>query len=254
MGEGMVIRVTPTVTVEKFASYLAEKLSEVGMSLADEQMGQMSEYYSLLIEWNEKMNLTAVTEPQEAAVKHVLDSLMIAQVLHSEQMVGPAADVGTGAGLPGIPLRIAYPDLEISLIDSLRKRLSFLEAVIERLALKSVGVFHFRAEDAGRSQQHREKYPLVVARAVARLPVLLEYCLPLCKVGGLFVAYKGPGVAEEVEAGAKAAEALGGKLIEMKEYDLPEGMGQRSLVVYTKEASTPNKYPRKAGMPAKQPL
>lgn len=246
--------VLQTDTARVFAGYLREKLVEVGLPLSDSQIVAMTRYYSLLVEWNEKMNLTAVTEPREAAVKHIVDSLMISHYLKGSYLQGPLVDVGTGAGLPGIPLKLAYPDVEMALLDSLQKRLTFLKEVISQLGLQGIGVYHFRAEDAGRSKEHREQYEVVVARAVARLPVLLEYCLPLCRVGGVFVAYKGPDVGEEVSEAQRAAQVLGGSLVQTVKYELPDEMGSRSLVVYEKIQPTPKKYPRRAGTPAKQPL
>ena len=209
-------------------------------------------YFDLLIETNKVMNLTAITEPEEVAVKHIIDSL-----LAFDEKIFPGkllADVGTGAGFPGIPLKIYCPELKVVLLDSLAKRLKFLEAVIEQLALQDISCVHLRAEDAGQNKDHREKYDLVTARAVARLSVLSEYCLPLVKVGGYFIAMKGSKFKEEISEGLTAVGILGGEIISAEEVKLPGLDDGRSIIRIRKIKKTPVKYPRKAGLPEKQPL
>ncbi|NLV91401.1 MAG: 16S rRNA (guanine(527)-N(7))-methyltransferase RsmG [Firmicutes bacterium] len=225
----------------------------MGLAISEEQRELLAGYYRLLVEWNARMNLTTIVEPQEAAVKHMLDSLVLTK-LGEEFFSGPAVDVGTGAGFPGIPLKIARPTMPMALVDSLAKRVGFLQVVVDELGLTGVDLWHRRAEEMGRDTMHREGYHLVVARAVAQLSVLLEYCLPLCRLGGWFVAYKGPQVREELEDAEVAAKELGGKLAALKEYDLPQEMGSRTLVIFQKVTPTPGKYPRRAGIPARKPL
>jgi 16S rRNA (guanine527-N7)-methyltransferase len=203
-----------------------------------------------LLEWNEKMNLTAIEEEREFIIKHFIDSLSILPYLGD---VRSLIDVGTGAGFPGIPLKIAQPSLEILLLDSLEKRVGFLKTVISELKLDGIRALHLRAEDAGKEPSHREKYDAAVARAVAALPVLLEYCLPMVKRGGIFIAMKGSS-REEIEASNKALELLGGKIEEVKEFTLPCSEIKRSIIIVRKFRQTPTKYPRKAGKPSKQPL
>lgn len=197
------------------------------------------------------MNLTAITEPDEVAVKHMIDSMLA----YEPEMAGKTlADVGTGAGFPGVPLKIYCPQLKVTLIDSLGKRLKFLQTVIDQLGLKGIRCEHLRAEDAGRNKQHREKYDLVTARAVARLSVLSEYCLPLAKKGGMFIALKGSRFAEEIAEGEAAVKLLGGKIISQEQVKLPGLDDGRAIVKITKVKNTPAQYPRKAGTPEKQPL
>lgn len=235
-----------------FAEILAAKGSEAGLQFSDRQLQQFTDYYELLVETNKVMNLTAITEPEEVAVKHMIDSLLA----YDEQLFKnkTLADVGTGAGFPGIPLKIYCPDLQVVLIDSLGKRLNFLQQVIDRLGLEKIVCEHMRAEDAGRNKKHREKYDLVTARAVARLSVLSEYCLPLVKKGGMFIALKGSKYAEEIEEGKAALKILGGKLISSTQVKLPGLDDGRAIVKIEKIKNTPAQYPRKAGTPEKQPL
>ena len=202
-----------------FLEALISKGKEAGLEFTEKQLEQFSLYFDLLIETNKVMNLTAITEPEEVAVKHIIDSL-----LAYDEKIFPGkllADVGTGAGFPGIPLKIYCPELKVVLLDSLAKRLKFLEAVIEKLGLKDISCVHLRAEDAGQNKNHREKYDLVTARAVARLSVLSEYCLPLVKVGGYFIAMKGSKFKEEIFEGNTAVGILGGKIISAEEVKLP---------------------------------
>ena len=226
-----------------FAEILAEKGAEAGLSFTPLQLEQFSRYYELLVETNKVMNLTAITEPEEVAVKHMVDSLLA----YEAEMAGKTlADVGTGAGFPGVPLKIYCPELKVTLIDSLGKRLRFLQHVIEELGLKGIRCEHLRAEDAGRDKKHREKYDYVTARAVARLSVLSEYCLPLAKKGSKF--------AEEITEGEAAVKILGGKILSAEPVKLPGLDDGRAIIKIAKIKSTPAQYPRKAGTPEKQPL
>lgn len=234
-----------------FQDILVAKGAEAGLSFTEQQLEQFDKYYELLVETNKVMNLTAITEPDEVAVKHMIDSLLA----YEPEMAGKTlADVGTGAGFPGVPLKIYCPQLKVTLIDSLGKRLKFLQTVIDQLGLKGIRCEHLRAEDAGRNKQHREKYDLVTARAVARLSVLSEYCLPLAKKGGMFIALKGSRFAEEIAEGEAAVKLLGGKIISQEQVKLPGLDDGRAIVKITKVKNTPAQYPRKAGTPEKQPL
>lgn len=234
-----------------FAEILAARGAEAQLSFTEEQLAQFTHYYELLVETNKVMNLTAITEPEEVAVKHMVDSLLA----YEDGMQGKTlVDVGTGAGFPGVPLKIYCPSLRVTLVDSLGKRLRFLEQVIDELGLKGIRCEHLRAEDAGRSKKHREQYDYVTARAVARLSVLSEYCLPLAKKGGQFIALKGSRFAEEIEEGEAAVKILGGKIISAEPVKLPGLDDGRAIIKIAKIKATPAQYPRKAGTPEKQPL
>ena len=234
-----------------FAEILAARGAEAQLSFTEEQLAQFTRYYELLVEINKVMNLTAITEPEEVAVKHMVDSLLA----YEDGMQGKTlVDVGTGAGFPGVPLKIYCPSLKVTLVDSLGKRLRFLQQVIDELGLKGIRCEHLRAEDAGRSKKHREQYDYVTARAVARLSVLSEYCLPLAKKGGQFIALKGSRFAEEIEEGEAAVKILGGKIISAEPVKLPGLDDGRAIIKIAKIKATPAQYPRKAGTPEKQPL
>ena len=234
-----------------FAEILAARGAEAQLSFTEEQLAQFTHYYELLVETNKVMNLTAITAPEEVAVKHMVDSLLA----YEDGMQGKTlVDVGTGAGFPGVPLKIYCPSLRVTLVDSLGKRLRFLEQVIDELGLKGIRCEHLRAEDAGRSKKHREQYDYVTARAVARLSVLSEYCLPLAKKGGQFIALKGSRFAEEIEEGEAAVKILGGKIISAEPVKLPGLDDGRAIIKIAKIKATPAQYPRKAGTPEKQPL
>lgn len=235
-----------TVTLKKAAA-------EIGFALTEEQINSFNNYYQLLIEWNKKINLTAITEPKEVAVKHFIDSLTCLKIV----AIPPGAkilDIGTGAGFPGIPLKIFRPDLNITLMDSLNKRVTFLNEVITNLGLTDIRALHDRAEDFGRKKEQREKYDYVISRAVARLAVLSEYCLPCVKINGYFISQKGPDIAEELSEANKAIEVLGGSPADVHKLQLPLIEDGRSLVVIKKIKPTPTPYPRKAGTPAKKPI
>ena len=234
-----------------FAEILAARGAEAQLSFTEEQLAQFTRYYELLVETNKVMNLTAITEPEEVAVKHMVDSLLAFEAAMAGKTL---VDVGTGAGFPGVPLKIYCPSLKVTLVDSLGKRLRFLEQVISELGLKGIRCEHLRAEDAGRNKKHREQYDFVTARAVARLSVLSEYCLPLAKKGGQFIALKGSRYAEEIDEGEAAVKILGGKIISAEPVKLPGLDDGRAIIKIAKIKATPAQYPRKAGTPEKQPL
>lgn len=223
-----------------------------GISLTDRQAEQFIRYYQLLTEWNSFMNLTAITEFEEVVVKHFADSVSLSAhlPLHKESVI----DIGTGAGFPGIPLKILYPDISLTLLDSLNKRIRFLDTVIEELGLPGVTTIHGRAEDFAKPGKLREKFDLAVSRAVANLATLSEYCLPYVKTGGLFVAYKTDKSIDEITAAKKAVDLLGGTIEKQTEFSLADTEIGRSLIFIRKQRNTPAKFPRKSGLPAKEPL
>lgn len=236
---------------EAFAAILEAKGREAGLSFTELQLQQFTRYYEMLVETNKVMNLTALTEPEDVAVKHMIDSLLA----YEPAMKGKRlADVGTGAGFPGLPLKIYCPELKVTLIDSLGKRLKFLEKVITELGLKDINCEHARAEDAGKNKAFRERFDYVTARAVARLGVLAEYCLPLVAPHGYFIALKGSKYNEEIAEGSTAVKILGGKLISADAVKLPGLDDGRAIVKIIKLKPTASMYPRKAGVPEKQPL
>lgn len=241
---------------EQFLSRLEQFIPD--FMLQEKQMQQLRVFYENLIEWNKVMNLTAITEEEDVYTKHFLDSYSILTSVPRETLEqNPGAhliDVGTGAGFPGIPIAIAFPELQVTLMDSLNKRINFLKDTIEKCGLKNVTCIHSRAEELGRNEEHREKYDYAVSRAVANLSTLNEYCLPFVKVGGSFIAYKGDKVADEMPAGKKAAELLGAKLTREFAFYLPETDYRRTILTFTKKKETPKKFPRKAGTPAKEPI
>ncbi len=221
-----------------------------GAEIDDDMLRQLFRYKGLLLEWNEKMNLTAITDDKEIILKHFVDSLSIVPYIKE---AGSLIDVGTGAGFPGIPLKIVLPSLDTVLLDSLEKRVGFLGTAISELGLEGIKAVHMRAEDAGKSAEFRERFNAAAARAVASMPVLLEYCLPFVRTGGVFIAMKGSST-EEISMSEKALEILGGKIEEVKEFTLPDTDIKRSIVIVRKLRQTPTKYPRKAGKPSKEPL
>ncbi|MGI6129195.1 MAG: 16S rRNA (guanine(527)-N(7))-methyltransferase RsmG [bacterium] len=223
----------------------------VGVGLSSVQIDNFMVYGRLLAAGNKRLNLSAITEPKEVIRKHFVDSL--AALPYLPKKLPSLADVGSGAGLPGLALKIARPQIKLTLIESINKKAAFLKETVDRLALSEVVVCSRRAEEVGQDKLFREQFLVVTARAVAALPVLLELCLPLVVVGGRFVAYKGPGVTDELGAARQALDKLGGEVTEVKEFSLPGGE-QRSLVVVTKVSPTPAKYPRPPGRPAKRPL
>lgn len=232
---------------------LTEKVKELSIVLNDKQIQQFEQYYNILVEWNKVMNLTAITEYEEVVEKHFLDSLTIVNAIHVEK-IETLIDVGTGAGFPGIPLKIAFPHLKVTLLDSLNKRIKFLDEVIDLLELNDIKAIHGRAEDYAKQAEYREQYDICVSRAVANLATLSEYCLPYVKVDGLFVPYKSGEIDEELKSSEKAVSILGGKVEEVVKFQLPGTDIGRSFVKIHKIKETKKKYPRKAGMPTKEPL
>lgn len=226
-------------------------LEELKITLSEEQMQQFISYYELLVETNKVMNLTAITEFDEVIEKHFLDSLSLSRVYDLKKEVY-ILDLGTGAGFPGIPLKIAFPKLKLVLADSLNKRINFLNEVIENLHLSGIEAIHARAEEMGAKKEYREQFDLCVSRAVANLASLSEYCIPFVKIGGAFISYKSGEVEAEVEAAKKAVFLLGGEIKDVYKFDLYEQ--KRSFVTIEKKKKTPKCFPRKAGTPTKMPL
>lgn len=225
----------------------------LGITLSDEQIEQFLIYYEMLVEWNQVMNLTAITGYDDVMKKHFVDSISLIKAYDISKK-SKVIDVGTGAGFPGLALKIAYPSLQVTLLDSLNKRIQFLNAVIERLGLVGVDTVHGRAEDFAKPGKLREKYDLCVSRAVANLSTLTEYCLPFVKEGGMFISYKSEKIQEEMVLADKAISVLGGKVERQVEFTLPDSDIYRNLFVIKKIKKTPGKYPRKAGLPSKEPL
>ena len=228
-------------------------LTNLNIQLTEVQINQFMKYYELLLEWNGFMNLTAITDFDEVLKKHFVDSLSLIKAYDVTRNV-KVIDVGTGAGFPGLALKIAYPSLQITLLDSLNKRIHFLDEVIQKLGLSGIETIHGRAEDFSKPGKLREKYDLCVSRAVANLSTLAEYCLPYVKVGGEFISYKSEKVEEEMNKAKKAISLLGGKLVRCEEFYLPDSEIYRNFVVIKKVKETSKKYPRKAGLPSKEPL
>ncbi|MDB6256694.1 16S rRNA (guanine(527)-N(7))-methyltransferase RsmG [Lactobacillus amylovorus] len=231
------------------------ELSKHNFELTDKQKQQFKLYFKMLIEVNERVNLTRITEEDEVYLKHFYDSITPLFTFGAVFKDGATlCDVGAGAGFPSIPLKILKPGLKVTIVDSLQKRLNFLKDLISELGLTDVELVHGRAEDVGQNKLYRERFDIVTARAVARMSVLSEYCLPLVKKGGYFVALKGPKAEDELDDGKKALEVLGGKLIKDEELTLPASEEERTLVLVQKVKSTPKKYPRQAGTPRRKPI
>lgn len=241
----------------KFSSYpeieqFQNGIDSLGIELSDHQMQQFIDYYELMVQWNNVMNLTAITSFPEVLSKHFIDSLSIVKVYRPAKE--KILDMGTGAGFPGIPLKIAFPETEIILLDSLNKRITFLDEVIQKLKLNGIKALHGRAEDFGKNNDYRGQFDLCVSRAVAKLSILSEYCLPYIKKGGYFISYKSGKAEEELILAKKALDILGAKEISVNNFILPGTDMERSLVVIQKTLETPMKYPRSAGKPTKDPL
>lgn len=229
------------------------KLKELNIQINEIQKKQFDTFYSMLVEWNKVMNLTGITEYEEVIEKHFVDSLSIVNIFDLSE-VNTLIDVGTGAGFPGIPLKIAFSHLKITLLDSLNKRIHFLDSVIDELKLDGIYTIHGRAEDFAKKDDYRERYDLCVSRAVANLSTLSEYCLPYIRVGGMFISYKSGDVDDEVLESKKAISILGGKLDNVVKFQLPGTDINRSFIKIEKIKNTGKKYPRKAGLPSKEPL
>lgn len=230
-----------------------EDLNELDIHLGENQLDQFMQYYKILIEWNSFMNLTAITDFNDVLKKHFIDSLSLVKVAFLKKEIS-IIDVGTGAGFPGIPLKIAFPDLDIVLLDSLKKRIHFLEEVINQLGLKNISAIHGRAEDYAKENEGREKFDLCVSRAVANLSTLSEYCIPFVKKKGKFICYKSEKLTDELSNAKKAISILGGKVEKQVDFFLPSSKIYRNFLVIDKVKETPPKFPRKAGLPSKEPI
>lgn len=230
----------------------SDEMKKLNVILTNDQIDQFIDFYKLLIEKNKVMNLTAITGFEEVMEKHFLDSLSVTYVFHLNQPDLKVIDLGTGAGFPGIPLKIVFPDINILLVDSLNKRVQFLNEVISELGLKKINTLHARAEDIAKDWRYREQFNLCVSRAVANLSTLSEYCIPFVKENGYFISYKSGQIETEAEQAKKAVSRLGGELERIHKFDLYEQ--KRSFVLIRKVSATPKKYPRKAGIPSREPL
>ena len=239
------------MNISDFKNLMNKYAKDIDIMFTDEQINKFYNYMNLLIEWNEKINLTAITEPEDIIIKHFIDSLTINKYINGNSTL---ADVGTGAGFPGIPLKIYRPDLNIFLVDSLNKRINFLNEVIDKLGLNNISTVHARVEDFGKNKQYREHFDYVTARAVANLTVLSEYLLPIVKVCGKCICMKGSDVEDEIKSSQNAFKILGGNLEFVDKFFLPNTDILRHIILIDKVKNTPAKYPRKAGIPVKEPL
>lgn len=239
----------------EFKDRLSRELNQFSIILENLQINQFYQYYELLDEWNKVMNLTAITDQNKVITKHFVDSLALVKAMGEiSTKEYKIIDIGTGAGFPGIPLKIAFPQLKITLMDSLNKRIKFLNEVIEQLGLKEITAVHSRAEDLGRDKDYREKYDLSVSRAVANLSTLSEYCMPFVKPGGFFISYKSGKIEEELSSAKHAIFLLGGKVNRIESFTLDGAEAERTLIKIEKVSEISKRYPRKAGVPGKEPL
>lgn len=237
----------------EFQQALAKAATEYNLELTTEQLTQFDQYYNLVVEWNTKINLTAITTPSEFAIKHIIDSLSAFNPEYFHPGI-KLIDIGTGAGFPGIPLKIYYPQIQLTLLDSLNKRIKFLDNVVSTLGLTDVKLIHGRTEEIAKNKLHREQYDIATARAVARLPILLEYCIGYLKVGGIFISMKGRQYEEEISESTKALEVLHSKIIDVHPVKLPQLEDKRAVIYIQKLQTTSKAYPRKAGTPERNPL
>jgi 16S rRNA (guanine527-N7)-methyltransferase len=234
-------------------SRFEEELQKLNITLTEYQKEQFDRYYQMLVEWNKVMNLTGITDYDEVNLKHFTDSLTVVRTLDLNEICS-VIDIGTGAGFPGLPIKIAFPNIKVVLLDSLNKRIKFLNAVAEELNLTGIETLHGRAEDYAKKKEYREQFDLCVSRAVANLSTLSEYCIPFVKKNGYFVSYKSGSSDEEIKQSEKSVNILGGEIIKVDKFLLPGTDMGRSLVNIKKLTNTPLKYPRKAGIPSKEPL
>lgn len=235
------------------ADILKKGIEDLGLKCSDETIDKFSKYREILVEWNQKMNLTGIEEEKEVYIKHFLDSVAAVKKGYIKDGMS-IIDVGTGAGFPGLPLRICLENSKVTLLDSLNKRINFLSEVCTNINIDDIELIHGRAEDFGKDEKYREQYDIATARAVAGLPILMEFCVPFIKVGGYFVCLKGPNADTELEESRKAMEVLGLEFVEKIDVELPEIELKHNIVVFKKVNSTPVKYPRKAGKPVKTPI
>lgn len=236
---------------EEFSIKIKELAEELDIMLDEKQISQFYGYMDILLEWNEKINLTAITNPDEIILKHFIDSITITKYIDKDTKL---IDVGTGAGFPGIPLKIIRDDIDVVLLDSLQKRVNFLQETINKLKLTKIQAIHSRVEEFARNKERREKFDYATSRAVANLATLSEYLLPLVKVNGKCICMKGSEITDELEKSKKAISLLGGNIEKIDTFCLPKSNIARNIILLKKERSTPNKYPRKPGMPTKEPL
>ena len=235
----------------EFKDYLKESLDRINIDIKEDNVEKFNLYMKELLEWNEKINLTAITEEKDIILKHFVDSLTALKYIKKGSKV---IDIGTGAGFPGIPLKIQREDIKIILMDSLNKRINFLKEMIIKLSLENIEAIHSRAEELARNIDYREGYDIAISRAVANLSTLVEYMLPFVKIGGKCICMKGSNIDEEVENSKKAIKELGGKLIKVDNFILPNSDYERNIIIIEKVSSTKEKYPRKAGIPSKEPI
>ena len=239
------------MNINEFKEELEKYLNAISIKLEEKQIKQFYDYMNLLIEWNKKINLTAIIEPKEIILKHFVDSLTVSKYINEKSTL---IDVGTGAGFPGIPLKILRNNIKITLVDSLNKRIRFLDEVIEKLNLDNIKTVHGRAEEIGRNKEYREKFDYATSRAVANTATLSEYLIPLVKINGKCIYMKGPDTNEELKNGKKAISVLGGNIVNKEEFGLPYSDIKRTIIIIEKVKNTPTKYPRKAGTPSKEPI
>lgn len=237
--------------IKQFSEQLKTNLQNINVNIEDSQAEKFYKYMQLLLDWNEKMNLTAITEPQDIIIKHFVDSLTIEKYISKDAKI---IDIGTGAGFPGVPLSIARSDIQVTLMDSLNKRITFLDEVVKENNLKNVDTVHSRAEELARNKDFREQFDVVTSRAVASLNVLLEYMLPFTKVGGYCICMKGSDIEEELNNSKRALELLNGKIEKIETLELPGTDYGRNIIIIKKINNISNKYPRKPGTPAKEPI
>ena len=237
--------------IQEFSNLMIAYGKEINIVFTEEQLQKFYQYMNLLIEWNEKINLTAIVEPKEIILKHFIDSLTIIKYIEPNKSV---IDIGTGAGFPGIPVKIMREDLDITLLDSLNKRIHFLNEVIQKLELKNITAIHARIEEFAKNKQYREAFDVATSRAVANLTTLSEYMLPMVDLKGMAICMKGSEINEEVSKSKNSIKLLGGKIDKIEEFTLPKSDNGRNLILIKKERQTPGKYPRKPGIPSKEPL